>query len=119
MLRTCVLGCALMAVLGLTIGCSNSNKDTKPAATKKDEAVTASKARLGEVDTQLTDLKAKMDKATGDEKTRLETKYKDAAAKRDAAKKKVEELDKAAADKWEAVNKEVESALEDAKKAVN
>ena len=31
---------------------------------------------------------------------------------------KVEELEKAAADKWDAVNKEVETALEDVKKAV-
>ena len=40
------------------------------------------------------------------------------SAKRDAAKKKLEELEKAAADKWDAVNKEAEAAFEEVKKAV-
>ena len=118
MLRTCVVCCALAGVVGLTGGCTNS-KDTKPAAVKKDEAVTAYKARLGEMDKQVDDLKAKADKATGEEKTKLEAKWKESAGKRDAAKKKLEELEKVAADKWDAANKEAEAAFDEVKKAVN
>ncbi len=117
MLRTCVICCALGGVVALTIGCNNS-KDTKPAPTKKDEAVTAYKTQLGVLEKQVDDLKAKADKALGEDKTKSDAKLKDASAKRDAAKKKLEELEKAAADKWEAVNKEANTALEDFKKAV-
>lgn len=117
MLRTCVLCCALAGVLGLAVGCT-STKDTKPTPTKKDEAVTAYKARLGEFDKQVAELKTKAEKATGEEKTKLEAKLKEATAKRDAAAKKLDELEKAAADKWEAMDKEVKSAFEDVTKAV-
>src|SRR4051794_4341818 len=104
MLRTCVICCALAGVVGLTVGCNNT-KDTKPAPAKKDEAVTAYKTQLGVLDKQVDDLKAKAEKAAGDDKVKLDAKLKDAAAKRDVAKKKLDELEKAAADKWEGVNK--------------
>jgi len=52
------------------------------------------------------------------EKAKLEAKWKEAAAKREAAKKKLEELEKAAADKWDAVEKELKTAFEDVTKAV-
>ncbi len=116
MLRTCMICCA-MAVVGLAVGC-NMSKDTKPTPTKKDEAVTAYKARLSELDRQVDDLKAKAEKATGEEKTKLEAKWKESAGKRDAAKKKLEELEKVAADKWDAANKEAETAFDEVKKAV-
>lgn len=116
MLRTCVLCCALLGAVGLTIGC-NGAKDTKTDA-KKDESLKGYKTQLGSFDKQVDELKAKAEKATGEEKTKLEAKLKDAAAKRDAAKKKLEELEKAAADKWDAINKEAEAAFEEVKKAV-
>jgi hypothetical protein len=117
MLRTCVLCCALAGVVGLTVGCNNT-KDTKPEVKKKDEAVTAYKARLGDLDRQIADLKARAEKATGDDKGKLEAKLKEASAKREAALKKLDELEKAAADKWEAINKEADAAFEEVKKAV-
>jgi hypothetical protein len=117
MLRTCVICCALAGAVGLTVGC-NMTKDTNPATKKKDEAVTAYKARLGELDKHVDDLKAKAEKATGDEKAKLEAKWKESAAKRDAAKKKLEELEKAAADKWEAIDKEAKTAFDDVSKLV-
>ena len=116
MLRTCVLCCALAGVLGLAVGCT-STKDTKPTPTKKDEAVTAYKARLGEFDKQVAELKAKAEKATGEERTKLEAKLKDLSAKRDAAKKKLDELEKAAAEKWEAIDKEAKTAFDEMKNA--
>lgn len=117
MFRTCVLCCALAGVVGLTIGCGGPSKDTKTTA-KHEESIKSYKTQLTAFDKQVDELKAKTDKAVGEDKTKLEAKLKDATAKRDAAKKKVEELEKAAADKWDAVNKEVEAALEDVKKAV-
>lgn len=118
MLRTCVLCCAMAGVVGLTIGCKGP-ESTKPTPANKDEAVTAYKARLGELDQQIAELKAKAEKATGDDKGKLEAKLKDATAKREAALKKLEELEKAADDKWQAINKEADAAFEDVKKAVN
>ena len=113
MFRTCVICCALMGAVGLTIGCTG--KDTK--STAKDESLKSYKTQLGTFDKQVDELKAKADKATGEEKTRLEAKLKDVTAKRDAAKKKFEELEKAAGDKWDAVEKEVKTAFEDVTKA--
>ncbi|MFM8274580.1 MAG: hypothetical protein ACKODX_19935 [Gemmata sp.] len=117
MLRTCVICCALAGVAGLTAGCNNT-KDPKPAPAKKDEAVAAYKTQLGALDKQVDELKAKGEKAAGDDKVRLEARLKDAGAKRDAAQKKLDELARAAADKWEAANKDAAAALEDLKKAV-
>ena len=117
MFRTCVLGCALFGLAGLSIGCNNA-KDTRPAPATHEEALKSYKTQLGGFDVRVDELKAKADKATGDEKPKLEAKLKDATAKRDAAKKKLEELEKAAADKWDAINKEAASAFDEAKKAV-
>jgi hypothetical protein len=116
MLRTCVFGCALAAAVGLVIGCNNA-KDTRPAA-GKDESLKSYETQLSGFDKQVDELKAKAEKATGEEKTKLEAKWKEAVAKRDAAKKKLEELKKAAADKWDAVEKEAKTAFEEATKAV-
>jgi hypothetical protein len=116
MFRTCVICCALAGVLGLTVGCTGT-KDTKPTASH-DESVKSYKTQLGGFDTKVDELKAKADKATGEKKTELEAKWKDSAAKRDAAKKKLEELEKAAADKWDAVEKDAKHAFEEASKAV-
>jgi hypothetical protein len=117
MFRTCVLGCALFGLVGLSIGCNNT-KDTKPTPATHEDAIKSYKTQLGGFDVQVDELKVKADKATGEEKTKLEAKLKDAAAKRDAAKKKLEELEKAAADKWDAINKEAAAAFDDAKKVV-
>ena len=114
MFRTCVICCALMGAVGLTIGC-NGTKDTKAS---KDDSLKSYKTQLNGFDKQVDELKAKADKATGDEKAKLEAKWKEATAKREVAKKKLEELEKAAADKWDAVEKETKTAFEDATKAV-
>src|SRR5947207_2071462 len=116
MLRTCVICCALAGAVGLTVGCSNNPKDTKTTA--KEESLKGYKTQLATLDKQVDDLKAKADKATGAEKVALEAKLKDATAKRDAAKKKLEELEKAAPEKWEATEKETKAAFDDAAKAV-
>jgi hypothetical protein len=122
MLRTCVLCCALVGAVGLTIGCNgtkDTTKDTKPTPTaNKEESVKSYKTQLGTFDKQVDDLKTKTEKATGEEKTKLEAKLKDATAKRDAAKKKLEELEKAATDKWEAAEKDVKATFDEAAKAV-
>ena len=89
MFRTCAICCALAAAVGLTIGC-NGTKDTKPAA-GKEESLKSYETQLGGFDKQVDELKAKADKATGDEKAKLEAKWKDAMAKREVAKKKLEE----------------------------
>jgi hypothetical protein len=111
-----VISCALAGVIGLTIGCTGT-KDTKPTASHED-AIKGYKSQLGGFDTKVDELKAKVEKATGDEKKNLEAKLKDATAKREAAKKKLEELEKVAADKWDAVNKEAKTAFEEASKAI-
>lgn len=114
MFRTCVICCALMGAVGLTIGC-NGTKDTKQTA--KDESLKSYKTQLGGFDKQVDELKAKVDKATGDEKGKLEAKLKDVMAKREVAKKKFEELEKVAAEKWDAVEKEAKAAFDDVTKA--
>ncbi len=118
MLRTCVLCCAMLGVLGLVVGCKNSTEPTKPAV-KKEDAIKGYNSQLVDFDKQIAELKTKAEKATGDEKTKLEAKLKTATEKRDAAKKKLEELEKAATDKVEAINKEVQSAFDELKKAVS
>ncbi|MBM3980563.1 MAG: hypothetical protein FJ304_09800 [Planctomycetes bacterium] len=113
MFRTCVLGCALACATALSVGCG---KDAKP--TSKEESVKVHKAVLTGLDKSVDDLKAKAEKAAGEEKTKLDAKWKAAGEKRDAAKKKLDELEKAAADKWEAVEKDLKTALADAATAV-
>jgi hypothetical protein len=115
-----VIGCALAAGFGLTIGCNGSKetpKDTEPAPAKDDAAKTFD-TRYAAVDKQVGELKTKAEKATGEEKAKLDARLKDATAKRDAAKKKVDELKAVAADKLDAARKEAEAALEDARKAI-
>jgi hypothetical protein len=118
-------------LLGLTVGCGSSSSKSKdgtgradagsketPTLAARDEAVAAYKTRLDDVDKKIADLKDRAGKATGDEKTKLEGKLKDATTKREAVGKKVDELKAAAADKWEGVKKDTDAALEDLKKFV-
>jgi archaellum component FlaC len=77
------------------------------------------KAKLDELDKKIEDLKAKAEKASGEEKIKLEQKWKDSAGKRAELAKKYEELKSAAADKWQDVKKETEHAYEELKKEVN
>jgi len=114
MLRTGVLCCAVAGVLALAVGC-NLTTDTK----KRDEAAAAVKSKLDEMDKKIAELKEKAEKATGEEKVKLEAKWKESAGKREAAKKKLDELAAAAADKWEAVKKDADHALDELKNAVN
>jgi uncharacterized protein HemX len=118
MLRTGVLCCAVAGVLALAVGCTPTT-DTRPGTQKRDEAAAAVKTELEKMDKKLAELKEKADKATGEEKAKLEAKWKESAGKREAAKKKLDELSAAAADKWEAVKKEADHALDELKAAVN
>src|SRR4051794_19030226 len=99
MLRTCVLCCAVAGFVGLTIGCNNGS-GAKPTAAQRDEAAATLKTRMDAADKAAAALKEKADKAAvGDKK--LDARVKDAAAKRDAAAKKLDDLKAAGADKWE------------------
>lgn len=112
MLRTSVLCCAMAGVLSLVVGC------TDPKLKARDEAVTAMKSDLDKLDKKVAELKDKAEKATGEEKAKLEAKWKESAGKREALGKKLDELKTAAADKWEAVKKDADTAFGDLKKAV-
>lgn len=119
-MRACVLCCAVAASAGLIVGCkggSESKEKTGVSATH-DEAVAAYKLKLDDFDKKIADLKDKASKAAGDEKVKLDAKLKDAAAKREAFEKKTGELKVAAADKWDAVKKEADAALDELRKAV-
>jgi hypothetical protein len=120
MLRTCVLYCAMAGVIGLAVGCefSKDSKDSKLPLAQRDDAAKAMKVKLDEMDKKIDELKARTEKATGEEKTKLEAKWKDSAAKREAFAKKYEELKSAAADKWEAVKNETEHAYGELKKVI-
>ena len=75
MMRTCVLCCAVAGLLGLAAGCDRlSSSSSKATATQRDEAVTAYKARLDELDKKVAELKDRAEKATGDDKAKLEAK---------------------------------------------
>lgn len=111
MLRTSVLCCALAGILTLGVGCDSFTKS-------RDEAVTSMQTDLEKLDKKIAELKEKAEKAAGDEKGRLEAKWKEASAKRDAAKKKLDELRTAAAGKWDAMKKEADTAVGELKKAV-
>lgn len=112
--KVLVLGCALAGALALTVGCNNT---TKPN-TKHDEALKAYDKSLADLDKQIDDLKAQVAKATGDEKTRLEKMYAASAPYREAAAKKLAELKKAAADKWDALDSETKASFEALKKTL-
>src|SRR5262245_37066280 len=99
MLRTCVLCCAMAGVVGLTVGC-NLFSSGSGSIKDRDEAVKTLKVKLDEMDKQLAGLKEKADKAAGEEKAKLEAKWKESSGKREAFAKKLEELKTAAADKW-------------------
>jgi len=116
MLRTSVLCCAMAGVLGLAVGCNffSAEKAIKP----RDEAAATLKTTFDELDKKVVELKEKMDKAAGDEKAKLEAKWKESSTKRDAAKKKLDELKAATAENWEAVKKHADTAFGEFKKAV-
>jgi hypothetical protein len=119
MMRTCVLCCAVAGLLGLAVGCDRlSSSSSKATATQRDEAVTAYKVRLDELDKKVAELKDKAEKATGDDKVKLEAKWKEATGKREAVAKKLDELKAAAAEKIDAMKKDADAALADLKKVV-
>jgi hypothetical protein len=105
----------MAGVLGLAIGCNSADsKNIKP----RDEAVKTMTTDVEKVNKQLADLKVRAEKATGEEKIKLEVRHKEAVGKQEAFNKKHEELKTAPADKWEAVKKEADAALAEYKKAV-
>jgi hypothetical protein len=129
MLRSSMLCCAMAGVIGPVLGC-NSSKEPKPSSQTEKEGVTqhkarvaALRARLGELDQKLDDLKARTDKATGEEKTKLEVKWKESVAKHDAAKKKIDQMETVGADgnlsaETVAASKEAAAAIDEFKNVV-
>lgn len=120
MLRTCALFCAAAGILGLAVGCnlSSDSKDGKSPLTQRDEAVKSMKVKLDELDKKIDELKAKAEKASGEEKTKLEAKWKESAGKREEFAKKFEKLKSSAAAEWEAAKNETEHAFGELKKAI-
>jgi hypothetical protein len=104
----------MVGVVGL-VGCTGGSSS---GVTKRDDAAKDAKVKFEQADKLFTALKDKATAATGDEKARLETKVKDAGVTREAASKKLDELKAAAADKWEPVKKDTDTAVEEFKKAV-
>jgi len=105
----------MAGVLGLAVGCNfSAEKAVKP----RDEAAAALKTTFDDLDKKVVELKEKMDKATGDEKAKLEAKWKESSSKRDAAKKKLDELKTATAENWEAVKKQADAAFGELRKAI-
>jgi hypothetical protein len=113
MLRTCVLCCAVAGFVGLTVGCTGGS-----SVGKRDEAAAGLKVKLDDADKKAAGLKDKADKAPADDKGKFDGKVKDAALKREAAVKKVDELKAAPADKWEAVKKDADAAVKEYEKVV-
>jgi hypothetical protein len=130
MLRSRILCCATAGLLAFAAGCQSSTETKPPSSSTEKEGVTnhkarvaAHRARLGELEKKLDDQKAMVEKATGEEKSKLEAKWKESVAKRDAAKKKIDELETAGADgnlssDAVAANKAAGDALDEFKKSV-
>src|SRR5882724_3800714 len=128
MTRTRLIQFIMVSMLGPSLGCGSSVPT--PGTPNADEGVTnhkarvaAYRARLSDFDKKLDDLKAKSEKATGDDKTKLQAKQKDAVANRDAAKKKIDEFEQIGADgklsaEYNAASKAVTDAIEEFSKAV-
>ena len=78
MVRKMVVCCAVAGALGFAVGCNwFAPAPSKPTATKQDEFASGYKTRLDEADKKFVELKAKADKATGDEKAKLDAKVTD------------------------------------------
>lgn len=116
-------------ILG-AVGCGSGSPTTKPVSSPGEDPamqhknrIAALKARADELEKKLGDLKGRAEKATGDEKTKLQARVKDGTTALEAARKKVEELEKAGADgKYGELaitaHKEASAALESLAKAV-
>jgi hypothetical protein len=111
MLRTSVLCCALAGVVALAVGCDSFTKT-------RDDTVATMQTDVEKLEKKIADLKEKSEKATGDEKGRLEARWKEASAKRDEVRKKLDELKTAPSEKWDAKKKEADAAVVELKKAV-
>ena len=98
---------------------SDAEKATAEAAeAKRDEYAREIHKRLDELDVKYEELKDRAAQAEGPAKQDLEQKLEEANVKRDAAAKKLTELDEASHDRWEKVKDSVENAFEDLKKGV-
>ena len=92
-------------------------KDPEVAAkAKRDEYTSEMQKQLEGLDAKYEELKTRAAKAEGPAKKDLEKKVEDAKGKRDAAANKLDELKKAAPDRWEKVKEGVENAFDDLKK---
>ncbi|WP_439625254.1 hypothetical protein [Gemmata sp.] len=126
MLRACVLCCAVGGVAALAVGCNpnsptSGTRATNPdsAATERDKATRKLEIELNNLDKKAADLKDRAARATGEEKAKLEAKWKELEPKRAEAAKKLGDLKAAAADKWDAAKNDVEHAFGEFKKAID
>ena len=81
MLRTCLFSCAAVGLLGFAVGCKAETTPSSITISKQEDAVKDAEKMLKEFDARAADLKAKIDKATGEEKAKLEVKWKEAEPK--------------------------------------
>jgi formate-dependent nitrite reductase cytochrome c552 subunit len=107
------LCCAIAGTLGFVVGCSGWS-DSKPTVStptpaQKEQAEQKMKAQLNEMDQKINDLKNRADKATGEEKAKLEAQWKASAGKRAEYEKKFDQFKHAAGNKWEDFKNDAEN----------
>lgn len=122
---------ALLAFLVLAAcGCGSGSPTAKPSTTSGEDGVTqhknrvaALRAKTDELAKKLDDLKARAEKATGDEKTKLQARLKEGTTALESAKKRIGEFETTGADGkltagYTAAQKEADAALDSLTKAV-
>lgn len=114
MLRTCAFFCAL-AGFGTICGC-NSPPNGNPPANTRDETMREMKTKLDELDRHIDDLKHKAEKATGEEKAKLEAQWKEVSARKGEFAQKYEKLKNAAGNEWQDLKNEADHDYNEAKK---
>lgn len=72
-------------------------------------------AQIKEWSAKIQELKATAEKATADKKIELHKAVDDLRARKEAARKKLDEVKKAGAETWEKLKKDTDKALEDVK----
>lgn len=119
MLRICLTIGAAVGLLGLAVGCKVESTPNSITFSTREDAIKDADKTLKELDAKAAELKLKLDKAAGEEKSKLEAKWKESEGKRAQAAKKVEELKQAADEKWKAVHKETQQAFDEMRKALH
>jgi hypothetical protein len=118
--KVLVLVCVLPSLLALQAGCNTTTTiDTRAAEADREAAVKNMNARLNEMDVKLAELKARAERASGEEKTRLEAKWRESAGKREQLARKCEQLQTATANGWVDIRNDAEHTYEELRKSLN